>query len=121
MAASHELGRRGEALAAAWLQRSGWRILARNFRWRRREIDLIVRRGRTVAFVEVKTRTDCASGSPLESVDPRKRREVERVARAWLAQHGRRGELYRFDAVGVIWPERGAARVEHVPDAWRLR
>ncbi len=119
MPASHELGRRGEALAAEWLRRRGWRILHRNFREGRREIDLVARRGVTIAFVEVKTRTDRSFGDPLESVTRAKRREIERVARGWAARNGRPGDCYRFDAIGVVWPANGRPRIEHVPDAWR--
>ena len=68
MGAGHELGRRGEALAAELLEAAGWRILARNFRYRRKEIDLIARRGAVVAFVEVKARAGPAFGHPLEAV-----------------------------------------------------
>jgi putative endonuclease len=120
MSASHDLGRAGEALAADLLAATGWTVLARNYRSGHKEIDLIVRRGRTIAFVEVKTRTDARFGHPLASVTAAKRREIERVARAWLARRRLRGVDYRFDAVAVTWDGRGPPRVEHVEDAWRL-
>lgn len=119
MATSHELGRRGEALAAGWLRHRGWRVLERNFRFGHKEIDLIVRRGRLVAFVEVKTRSGRGFGHPLDAVTLRKRREIEAVARCWATRHGRPDDIYRFDAIAVLWPEHGPATLEHVPDAWR--
>lgn len=116
----HQLGRNGETLAARMLQRHGWRILDRNYRAGRREIDLVARRGRTVAFIEVKTRAGTGFGDPLEAVTARKRTEISRVARDWIARRGRPGDEYRFDAIAIVW-ERGARpRVRHVEDAWRL-
>lgn len=120
MAESHRLGTRGESIAAAHLESAGWRVLARNWRFGHGEIDLIVRRGRTVAFVEVKTRARLCWGHPLHAIDPRKRQEIERVARVWLDRHGRLGDELRFDAVAVYRDDAGALRVEHVEDAWRL-
>lgn len=97
----------------------GYEIVARNVRAGREEIDLIVRRRRTVAFVEVKGRAGRGRGHPLEAIDHRKRSAVARVARAWIREHGRAGDRYRFDAVAVL-PGPAGWEVEHVADAWRL-
>lgn len=120
MESSHEIGRKGEDAAAELLERGGWTILARNFRLGHKEIDLIVRRDRLVAFVEVKSRAGLRFGHPLESITRAKRAEIERVARAWVAAHGRNGDLYRFDAVSILWRGNAPPKVEHIPDAWRL-
>ena len=120
MALSHELGRWGEELAARHLAAHGWTILQRNFRLGHKEVDLVVRRRGVVAFVEVKSRSGIAFGHPLEAITRAKRREIERVARAWVARHGRPGDVYRFDAVAVIRGEGAPPTVEHVEDAWRL-
>lgn len=120
MSASHELGRRGEAIAAATLARHGWTVVARNHRWGHKEIDLVIRRGRLVAFVEVKTRAGERYGHPLEAVTRAKRREIEWVARTWIVRHGRPDDLYRFDAVAVSFKGGAPPIVEHVEDAWRL-
>ncbi|HUF13681.1 MAG TPA: YraN family protein [Longimicrobiales bacterium] len=120
MGESHLLGVRGEDHAARHLEAAGWRIVARNFRFGHREIDLIARRGRLVAFVEVKTRARLRWGHPLVAIDRRKRGEIERVARFWLERHGRRGDAFRFDAIAVYHTADGALRVEHVEDAWRM-
>lgn len=95
-------------------------MLARNYRLGHREIDLIVQKGDTVAFVEVKTRSGKGFGHPLEAITARKRREIERVARAWLQRHGRAGLAYRFDAVSVQMRPGHPPLLEHVRDAWRL-
>lgn len=118
MPANPALGRWGETRAAEHLQGRGFTILHRNFRFRRNEIDLIARQGALVVFVEVKARAGDAFGHPLEAVTRRKRREIERVARAWMQRHGRPGDEYRFDAIAV----RGrpdAAELVHVENAWR--
>lgn len=120
MTGAHELGRRGEALVATALEKRGWRIVNRNYRFGHREIDLIARRGRVVAFVEVKTRAGVGFGDPLEAVHALKRREIEKVARAWIARHGAASDRYRFDAAAVLWPPSAPPRVRYVKDAWRL-
>ncbi|HEX7118529.1 MAG TPA: YraN family protein [Longimicrobiales bacterium] len=119
MSESHDLGRTGEALAARWLSAHGWTVLARNFRLGHKEVDLVARRGRVVAFVEVKTRAGPGWGHPLEAITRAKRAEIETVARAWIARHGRRTDVYRFDAIAVLRTSAGAWTLEHVEDAWR--
>ncbi len=116
----HDLGVRGERVAASYLTRRGYAILARNYRFGRREVDLIVARGDVVAFVEVKTRAGPGYGHPLEAITALKRREVERVARAWKRENGRPGLYYRFDAVGIVIRRTAAPLVEHIPNAWVL-
>jgi putative endonuclease len=114
------LGDRGEALAATFLTGRGWTILHRQFRIGHREIDLVARRGEVVAFVEVKARAGGGHGHPLEAITWRKRREIQRVALAWIERHGAPGDVFRFDAVAVFLPAGGDARIEHVEDAWRM-
>ena len=116
---THARGRAFEHLAASRLRRDGFTVEARNVRFGREEIDLVVRRGRLVAFVEVKGRSRSDRGHPLGAIDHRKRAAIARVARAWIGRHGRAGDVYRFDAVSVVRATDGW-RVDHVPDAWRL-
>ena len=120
MARAHDLGRRCEDLAVAALVRAGWQVLHRNFRDGPREIDLVIRRNDTIAFVEVKGRRSRDHHHPLEAIGPLKRRDLARAARQWIAVHGQPGESYRFDAVSVLWPDSQIPAVEHVEDAWRL-
>ncbi|MBX6362240.1 MAG: YraN family protein [Gemmatimonadetes bacterium] len=119
MGGPHDFGRLGEALAAAHLEARGWTILARNFRLGRNEVDLVARRGRVVAFIEVKSRSGPGFGHPLDAITRSKRREIERVARAWVARHGRPGDVYRFDAVAVVARAGRPQELVHVEDAWR--
>jgi putative endonuclease len=118
MSAPHDLGRLAERLAARHLRRLGWTVLNRNYRLGHKEIDLVARRSGIVAFVEVKARSSRDYGHPLAAISAAKRLEIQTVARAWIARHGRPGEVYRFDAVAVHC-EAGPVRIEHVPDAWR--
>ncbi len=122
MDSRHVRGRRGEAIAARYLEEEGWEILAQNWRDGHRELDLVARRGSTVAFVEVKTRQGDEFGHPFEAITPRKRREVETAARAWirveLAEAHSRLE-FRFDALAVCLAPGSPPVIEHLPDAWR--
>jgi putative endonuclease len=116
------LGRRGEDLALAHLERLGYALLARNHRTRFGELDLIVFDGETIAFVEVKTRRlPGRAGSSLEAFSPAKTSQVRRMAAAWLAQaddRPRAAEL-RFDAVAVTVDTRGGlVRLDHLEGAF---
>ena len=112
------LGDAGEAAAARWLCRAGLVIVARGFRARCGEIDLIVRDGPVVVFVEVKTRTHEAYGRPSEAVTAIKRRRIARVASVFLARAGWGEKACRFDVVEVI-PVGSGWRITHLPDAFR--
>ena len=104
-----------ERIALAWLMLRGWRPLARRYAEAGGEIDLIMRRGGTVAFVEVRARATMETA--LESIDAGKRRRLCRAARAWRSRHPwAAGLTTRGDAVFVApgeWPR-------HVPDAFEL-
>ena len=117
-----QLGRLGEDLALAHLERLGYRSLARNHRTRFGEIDLIVCDDATIVFVEVKTRRLGASaGSALESVPPRKQRQVRGIAAAWLVEstdRPRSADL-RFDVVAVTVDSGGRlVRLDHLEAAF---
>jgi putative endonuclease len=112
------LGGEGEARAAAWLEARGWLVLGRNVRAGGVEIDLVARRGRTVAFVEVKSRRSAAAGSPEEAVDARKQRRLALGAAAWLAAHARPGWTARFDVVACERDAAGAWTIRHLEAAF---
>jgi putative endonuclease len=114
---NQSLGARGEDLAAAWYEDHGYEILERNWRRREGEVDLIARRRRTVAFVEVKTRTSDAFGTGAEAVLPAKQRRIRRLASRWLAEltpaSGRALVDLRFDVVDIT-----ADEVDIIEDAF---
>lgn len=108
---SKPLGARGEDAATKYLKRNGFKILARNIRLSRYEIDIIAREGDTIAFVEVKTRTSDSFAVPEENVDARKRHHIRRAAHIYIAEHGDDETYYRFDIASVLLPEGGRAAV----------
>ena len=113
------LGELGERIAARWLVRGGWKIVTHRFRSGHRDIDLVAERDGTVAFVEVKARRSGGFGGPVEAVGWRKQRELARSAAVWIDRHGRPGEAYRFDVIGVLLAD-DRVRVRHVENAFLL-
>ena len=113
------LGERGEAAAARFLKRQGYAIVERGARAGRGEIDLVAVDGRTVVFVEVKTRTSDAAGLPYEAVDEAKQGRLTRLALVYLKRHGLLEYPARFDVVSVVWPA-GERRpqIEHYKNAF---
>jgi putative endonuclease len=123
-------GRRAEALAAAFLEGRGLRILARNWRPPREpslsgpaapdaEIDLVAEDDGTCVFVEVRARTGLDFGHPLEAVSAWKRARVLRAARVYLATESVRAAGFRFDVVGVLFSPAGSEpQLFHVPNAF---
>ena len=119
-AATQALGETGERVAERWLVRHGWRVIQRRFRSGHRDIDIVAERDGTVAFVEVKARSGDRFGDPVEAVGWRKQRELARSAAVWISRHGRPGETYRFDVVGVLM-QGERVRVRHVRGAFLPR
>ena len=117
MDARPALGRSGEAVAARRYERDGYRVVARNFRCRSGEIDLVLRRGRTIVFSEVKTRATDYFGDPSEAVTLAKQNRLRRLAAVWLGENPCPGMEIRFDVVSVVDDGRGA-RVTRYEDAF---
>jgi putative endonuclease len=118
-AARQAFGKLGERIAERWLRQRGWHVVERRFRNGRRDIDLVVRRESTVAFVEVKARKGDDFGGPVEAVHWRKQRELKRSAQVWIDRHGQPPEDYRFDIVGVL-VSGDRVRVRHIQDAFAI-
>ena len=114
-----ELGRRGEAVAEAFLRARRYTIVARNYRCRAGEVDLVALDGPVLVFVEVRSRRGDRVGTPLESVDGRKQAQVARVARYFLAARGWHERTARFDVVGVRF-DAEPPTVEHVRGAFEV-
>lgn len=112
-------GRMGEEEASRHLEGKGHRILERNFRADRGEIDLITMDGETLVFVEVKSGFTAAFGEPEDRVDLRKQRRIGRVASAYLAGHDPGHRDCRFDVVSVV-RQAGRTSIRHIIDAFWL-
>jgi putative endonuclease len=113
--ASDVLGRYGEDVAVEHLVDVGYEIVARNWRCREGEIDILARDGATLVVCEVKTRAGVGFGSPLEAVTPVKLRRLRGLALRWLDEHKLpwvRG--VRVDVLGVLYPPGGAPTIDHV-------
>ena len=106
-------------MAEAFLRARRYTIVARNFRCRAGEIDLIALDGDTLVFVEVRTRRGMQQGTPLESVDGRKQAQVARVARHFVAARGLGAHDARFDVIGIRFDTDPPA-VEHVAGAFEV-
>lgn len=97
-----KLGAMGERRAAWFYRLRGYAIVGRNVRLRSGEIDLIARRGRSLVFVEVKTRQSLTAGEGYEAVDRAKQLQLVRLVDEYLAKHAHRGEI-RYDVLSLYW------------------
>lgn len=100
--ARRALGATGEAAVADWYVGRGYEVIARNWRCRAGELDLILRRGRTYVFCEVKTRTSDLFGAPVEAVTREKQTRVRHLAARWLEDAPLRPIDIRFDVASVL-------------------
>lgn len=106
-------GRRAELYARLWLRLKGWRCLGMRVKTARGELDLVVARGHTIAFVEVKNRSRLVDAR--NAVSDAQWRRVSAASDIWMSGRERLGGMdHRFDLIAVSGP-----RIRHVPDAWR--
>ena len=109
------VGAKAERAACRYLKRKGFRLLERNYRSGRHEIDLVMRDGDTVVFVEVKARSSADYGTPGEFVTPRKQRFLYLAAQTYLKQNRLIDEPARFDVIEVYLPNQD---IVHIADAF---
>jgi putative endonuclease len=114
MRAKDLLGQHGEQLAADYLAASGLQILARNWRCKDGEIDIVAAEQRVLVICEVKTRTGVGFGTPIEAVTSQKARRLQRLAVRWVTSQGVIFEEIRIDVVGVLRTPAGEFSIEHV-------
>ena len=112
------VGAAGEASAAQWYAAGGYEVLARNWRCRDGELDLVVAGPDVVVFCEVKTRRGDAFGVPAEAVTPAKQRRIRGLAARWLAEHRVHAPTVRFDVAAVRVQRDGAVDVDVITDAF---
>jgi putative endonuclease len=111
------LGSRGENVAAHFLRKNGFKIIVRNFRCEVGEIDIIAREGKTLVFVEVKTRA-YDDPTPEDQVNFEKQRQLTNAAKLYLSRYGSPQPPARFDVVAIVWPAGREPQVRHLRDAF---
>lgn len=112
-------GKEGENRAAEYLKNAGFEIIERNYRYGHGEIDIVAKDGEYLVFVEVKTRTSDAFGSPLYAITYGKQKQIARVAQGYLYEKKIANVPCRFDVVGVEFIG-GKLRLEHIPNAFTM-
>jgi len=108
----------GEKLAAGYLKKRGYKILDRNYRCREGELDIVARKGDCLVFVEVRTKSGNAFGTPEESVTATKRRHIAQAAFTYLQEHGHDQDNWRIDLVAVELDQKNKPqRIELIENA----
>ncbi|MEM9258475.1 MAG: YraN family protein [Bacteroidota bacterium] len=112
-----DTGQLGEALARTYLEEAGYVVEATGFRYRRVEIDLIVKKEDCLIFVEVKTRRGLGWGHPSAAVTPAKERNIAKAASAYMRKTNHTWEV-RFDIISILLRKDGTHSLEHIEDAF---
>lgn len=113
---NNELGEVGESFALELMTSKGFELIERNYRWKRAEIDLIMRDGNELVFVEVKTRNSDYFGDPFQAVTRSKQRQITKAANAFLQENNRTEEA-RFDVVSIVWNQ-FKREAQHIQNAF---
>lgn len=114
-----KLGNDSEALACNFLEKKGYQLVQRNFYSKWGEIDLIMRKGQDLIFVEVRSKSNEHYGRPAETVNPAKQEKIRKTAQLYLYRNRELEQCYcRFDVVAVKW-QNGKAQLQWLPDAFQ--
>jgi len=116
MSQAYDLGKKGEELAARYLTGKGYKILVRNFRAGKAEIDIVALDKKILVIAEVKTRNTHFFGEPEEWVTKAKQKLLIKAANSYVKYEAFKGEV-RFDVVSVVINEKGT-EIRHIPDAF---
>ena len=114
------LGERGESIAVAYLKGQKFTIVERNFRCKAGEVDIVAREGKTLVFVEVKTRRTSVYGPPQLAVTSFKQRQISKAALTWLAKKRLFGSSARFDVIAIVVTDHEVPQIEHIRNAFDL-
>jgi putative endonuclease len=117
MATHNDLGRKGEAMAKAHLESTGYEIMDENWVFGKAEIDLIAYKDRVIIFTEVKTRTGNGFGEPEDFVDARKQRLLVEAADEYIYLMNHQGEV-RFDIISILFDRNSNHTLKHIEDAF---
>jgi putative endonuclease len=115
-----ERGRRAEEAAKRYLEQAGFRVVCANWRCRQGELDLVAWEGKTLVFIEVRSRTHrgMRMGTAMEAVDKRKQQQVRHVATLFLQRLKMQARTFRFDVVAVHFREDGQMEITHLRNAF---
>ncbi|RKS96582.1 YraN family protein [Chryseobacterium defluvii] len=117
MAQHNEFGKKAEELAVEYVKKQGYKILTRNFRFQKAEIDIIAEKDNIIAVIEVKARSTDAFMLPQEAVTKTKIRSIVSAANHYLEEFNKHNEV-RFDIISVLPDEKGNLSIEHITDAF---
>ncbi len=112
------LGKKGEDLAAAFLQKKGFQIVIRNYRKKIGEVDIIAKDKQTLVFIEVKTRSSLLFGKPFEAVTTNKQAQLNRIALEYMTRNKLLEQAARFDVISILIPKNGKAEIEHLQNCF---
>ena len=112
------LGKDGENIAAAFLEKKGFRIIEKNYRTAFGEIDIIAQDRDVIVFVEVKTRSGTTFGYPFEAVNPKKREKIRKVALCFMKRRKKESPA-RFDVLSICFDNK-RQQIEHIQDAFEV-
>jgi putative endonuclease len=118
MKSTTTIGRQGEDLAVDWLRAHGYTLVARNYRRRFGEVDVIARQGEYLVFIEVKTRSSSRFGSPFDAVTLRKQQQLSRIAKDYLVRNKIMDTPCRFDVLSIILAEDSSPTIDIVVNAF---
>lgn len=114
---NHQLGKKGEAMAAEYLRRKGYQIIKQNFYTRYGEVDIICTQGRDIIFVEVKTRSNTKFGFPEEAITYKKKQHIRKAALIYLNQTDGNFRELRFDVITILF-DGEKANINHIENAF---
>ena len=118
MAKHNETGTKGEQIAENFLLNLKYEVIARNWRFGKKEVDCIVRKNDTIVFVEVKTRSSLTFGFPEESVTSQKQQYLKAAAEAWLEANPIPDGYIRFDVISIHLHDDVVQEIRHFEDAF---
>ncbi len=115
---SLELGRSGEEYALRYLAKKKYKIAEKSFHFSRGEIDIVAYDGKTLVFIEVKTRSGQSHGTPEEAVMPSKQQQIRKIAQAYLTMNKLEGIPCRFDVLSLEHDENKGFKIKHFVNAF---
>ena len=114
----HALGKSGEEIALNYLKNKKYKVLEKNFRLFRGEIDIIVQKRNILVFVEVKTRRSKDFGFPEESVTPSKQQQIKKIAQGFLVKNNLQDIECRFDVISLSFNDNEKFSIRHIKNAF---